>query len=73
MTIEQLKAQALKLPHHERAALARELLESLDKDSEIEQAWYDEAERRLLELEEGSADAYTLEEVLEGARARPRG
>ena len=73
MTIDQLKSEALKLSHHERARLARELLESLDEDSEVEQAWYDEAERRLLELEEGEVETFSAEEVLEGARARMKG
>lgn len=45
----------LKLPHHQRARLARELIGSLDEDAEMDQAWYDEVERRLLELEETAA------------------
>lgn len=73
MTIEQLKNEMLKLPHHERARLARELLESLDEDAEIEQAWYDEAERRLLELEEGKVEAAPAEEVFASARTRLKG
>jgi putative addiction module component (TIGR02574 family) len=73
MTIDQLKREALKLPLDERARLARELLESLDEDSEIEQAWYDEAERRLIELEDGAAEKFSLEEVVAGAQGRRQG
>lgn len=72
MTIEELKREVLKLPHHQRARLARELIESLDEDAEIEQAWYDEAERRLLELEEGKMEGVSAEEVFASARERLR-
>jgi putative addiction module component (TIGR02574 family) len=73
MTIEQLKSEALKLPHHERARLAQELIESLDEDSEIERAWYKEAERRLLEIREGRVETVSGEDVLASARARLKG
>jgi hypothetical protein len=46
MSIEQLEAEALKLPRHIRARLAEALIASLDEDSESEQAWEDEAEVR---------------------------
>jgi putative addiction module component (TIGR02574 family) len=73
MTIEQLKSEALKLPHHERARLAQELIESLDEETEIERAWYEEAERRLLEIREGKVAAVSAEEVFAAARARLKG
>jgi hypothetical protein len=44
--MERLEAEVLKLPRSYRARLAETLISSLDDDSEIEQAWEDEAERR---------------------------
>ncbi len=63
MTIDQLENEALKLPQHERARLAQRLISSLDEDIEVEQAWYDEAERRLAELDSGEAVEVPAEEV----------
>ena len=60
MTIEQLEAEALKLPREVRARLAEVLISSLDEDSEIERAWEKEAEeryQRYLAGEEGAASA----------------
>ncbi len=46
---EQLEAEALKLPRNERIILGQELLVSAitQEETDIEKAWYDEAERRL--------------------------
>lgn len=63
MTIDQIENEVLKLPQHERARLARRLLSSLDEDSELEKAWYDEAECRLAELKAGEATEIPAEEV----------
>jgi hypothetical protein len=46
MTVEQLEAEAMKLPLHQRAQLARLLLSTLDEDFDAEQAWEGVAERR---------------------------
>lgn len=70
MTIDQLRSEAFKLPHHERARLAKELIESLDEDVELERAWYEEAERRLRELESGDARTIPADQVFAEARAR---
>jgi putative addiction module component (TIGR02574 family) len=72
MSIEELRAEALKLTPESRAYLARELLASLDtmSESELEQLWLDEAIRRDDELDSGAAQAFPAEEVL--ARARER-
>ncbi len=72
MSVEELRAEALKLTPESRAYLARELLASLDtmSDIEVEQLWFDEAIRRDDELDDGTAKAYSAEEVL--ARARNR-
>ncbi len=72
MTVEELKAEALRLAPEGRADLARELLSSLESlsDSEIERLWLDEAERRLAELERGDATADPAEVVFARIRAR---
>jgi len=52
---EQLLVDALKLPPQERAALAGQLIESLDTkiDEDAEAAWSAEIDRRVGELESG--------------------
>jgi putative addiction module component (TIGR02574 family) len=44
----------MKLTPGERAALAQRLLASLDEDSEIEEAWAVEVERRIADVESGA-------------------
>ena len=72
MTIDELKAEALRLTPEERAELASELLVSLDdlSASEIEKLWLEEAERRDAALDNGSARAIPADEVFSSARAR---
>ncbi len=72
MTIDELKAEALRLTPEERAELASELLVSLDdlSASEIERLWLEEAERRDAALDNGSAKAIPADEVFSSARAR---
>jgi hypothetical protein len=72
MSIEELKAEALRLDPEARAYLARVLLASLDgmSDAEIERLWIVEAVARDDELNRGAARAYPADEVLARARAR---
>ena len=49
--LEILESEALKLTPSERPALAQRLLASLDVDSEIEEAWAAEIERRIADVE----------------------
>lgn len=72
MSIEELKAEALRLNPAARADLARLLLASLDamSETEIERLWIDEAIARDDELDRGAARAYPADEVLARARAR---
>jgi len=72
MTIDELKAEALRLTPEERAELASELLLSLDdlSKSETERLWLEEAERRDAALDNGSAKAIPADEVFSSARAR---
>ena len=57
MNPKQLLAEALQLPPEERAALAGELIQSLDTevDDEAEAAWSAEIRRRVERLEAGLA------------------
>ena len=72
MTIDELKAEVLRLAPEGRADLARELLVSLDalSEKEIEGLWLDEADRRLAELDSGDARADPSDMVLARVRAR---
>jgi len=56
---------AMKLPPEARAALAGSLLESLDTevDANAEAAWVVEIERRLREIEQGTATTVSWDEV----------
>jgi hypothetical protein len=74
MSIDELKAEALRLDPEARADLARELLASLDglSEAEVEKLWIDEAIRRDEDLDSGAARAYPADEVLDRARARRR-
>lgn len=53
--VEKLLADALQLPSQARAALAAQLIESLDKEvgEDAEAAWSSEIARRVKELETG--------------------
>ena len=72
MSIEELKAEALRLDPAARADLARLLLASLDamSEAEIDRLWIHEAIARDDELDRGAARAYPADEVLARARAR---
>jgi putative addiction module component (TIGR02574 family) len=67
--LERLEAQALALTHGERAVLAQRLLASLDKDAEIEEAWAEEVERRIAEVESGVVRVIPIAEALASVRA----
>jgi putative addiction module component (TIGR02574 family) len=62
--IDELSRKARALPPEERIRLAEELLSSVqDSDEEIEAAWAEEIERRLEEVENGTAKLIPAEEV----------
>jgi putative addiction module component (TIGR02574 family) len=65
VTVDQLESEVLKLPEQDRARLVRRLLASLDADNAREQAWYDEAERRMADLESGAAEEIPAGQVFE--------
>lgn len=67
MTTAQFEAELLKLPRNVRARLAERLLASLD-ESDIDEAWTEEAERRYREHRNGDESGLPLKEVLEAIR-----
>ncbi len=68
-TFETIESEALKLSVTERAKLAEHLIASLDEDSEIDDAWGAEVERRIAEIEAGTAQLIPAAEVIANARA----
>jgi putative addiction module component (TIGR02574 family) len=66
---ETLEAEALKLTVAEPAKLAEHLIASLDEDSEIEEAWATETERRIAEIEAGTVQLIPAAEAIASARA----
>ncbi len=68
--IDELSRKARALPPEERIRLAEELLSSVqDSDEEIEAAWAQEIERRLEEVESGTAKLIPAEEVFAEIRS----
>lgn len=72
MSVQELEAEVLRLPSHERARLAEVLIASLDEEDEISRAWADEAERRYEELRSGAVKSIPAEEVFARVRSRLR-
>jgi len=68
--LEMLESEALKLTPSERAALAQRLLASLEEDSEIEEAWAAEIERRIAEVESGAVQVVPIAEALAQVRVK---
>ncbi|MBS0448269.1 MAG: addiction module protein [Proteobacteria bacterium] len=68
--VEELSARARTLPPEDRARLAEELLESLEQDpsTEVEAAWDREIQRRVAEVEAGTAALIPAEDVHAEAR-----
>ncbi len=70
MSLEELEAEALKLPPEQRERLAEKLLSSVDPGLQHEAEWAAEADRRVQQLREGSVQSVDAEEVLRAARKR---
>ncbi len=71
MNLKQIEGEALHLTEEERAELAQKLLISLDSPSEneISEAWLKEAQRRARELDKGTIQPISSDEVKRKARA----
>lgn len=65
MNIDILEQEALHLPIIERASLAEKLLSSLDdlSEKEAELLWLKEAQRRASEIDDGTVQLISAEEV----------
>jgi putative addiction module component (TIGR02574 family) len=65
MNIQAIEKEALELPIEERARLAATLLSSLEQlpETEVENLWLSEAQRRADEIDEGLVELVTAEEV----------
>ena len=72
--IKEIASEVLRLSITERAELAKQLLESLDNISETEneQLWAQEAERRYSEFKAGRSMAIPAEEVFARVRSRKK-
>ena len=68
MSIHEIEARALQLPPDQRAALARQLIASLDAASETEEMWAEEAARRSAALGSGDAEPVAAATVFAQAR-----
>ncbi len=65
-----IEAAALELPRADRVHLAERLLESLDTDDEMLQAWIDESERRLDAIDRGEMKTVPFSDVITELNAR---
>jgi hypothetical protein len=74
MSLEQLKAEAMKLTPEARAKLAHALLVSLEdlSGAEVDRLWVEEAIRRDEEIDSGKVYLRPAHEVLKDARSRLR-
>jgi putative addiction module component (TIGR02574 family) len=64
MSTDEFVAKALRLPRHERARVAEEILSSLEEpDDVVAAAWATELERRSREVAEGRIQAVAWETV----------
>jgi putative addiction module component (TIGR02574 family) len=71
-TLEKVRSEALRLSEAERAELAHSLVSSLDgpADAGAESAWDKEIQRRLGEIDAGTAELIDREELRLRMRAR---
>jgi putative addiction module component (TIGR02574 family) len=69
---DEILRAALSLPLGDRAMLADHLLTSLDgpNQKQIDEAWAEEAERRMREIDEGKVEAIDGELVMQRLRSR---
>ena len=71
-SITKLESQALQLAPEDRVSLADRLLASVSADNEVDDAWSQEAERCLAELENGTVADLSLEAAIARARVAIR-
>jgi putative addiction module component (TIGR02574 family) len=67
--VDELSQKALELPPEERVRLAEKLLATVHEvDAEVEAAWDQEIQRRLAEIDDGTAKLIPAEEVFAEVR-----
>ena len=73
-TLDKLRAEALSLPAEQRAALAHDLIDSLDSpaDPDAADAWDAEISRRLAEIDAGTANLVDRAELRRRMQQRMR-
>lgn len=69
-SLDQLTADAMKLPLRDRVQLAQRLVSTLDDEVEsgAEELWFAEADRRLEELRSGKIEGIDADEAFRSAR-----
>jgi putative addiction module component (TIGR02574 family) len=68
--VDELSQKALELPPEERVRLAEKLLATVHQiDAEVEAAWDQEIQRRLAEIDNGTAKLIPAEEVFAEVRS----
>ena len=75
LELETLRNAAMTLSEQERAALAKDLVASLDgpEDEGVAEAWDREIRRRIQQIDSGEVELLDAKEVLSRARDRIRG
>jgi len=68
--LDQLTADAMKLPLRDRVQLAQRLVSTLDDEVEsgVEELWFAEAERRLEEIRSGKVEGVDADDAFRSAR-----
>ena len=71
-SVSEIESEARQLSTRERARLVRRLLATLENEDQgdVEQAWLDEAERRLAAYRRGETTARPAEDVFEAILSR---
>jgi putative addiction module component (TIGR02574 family) len=69
-TLESLKAEVMSLAPADRARLLDQLIVSLDRDEDTEEAWNELALKRENDIESGSIQGVPLEDVVARLEAR---
>ena len=67
--LESITTEAFKLTPEDRVRLAERLLASVFADDDVEQAWAEEVERRIQEIEGGRAQLITAADAIARVRA----
>ena len=69
-TLSEVTKEALSLPVEDRVVLAQRVWESMEHfaNTDVENAWMDEADRRWREIEEGKVQCQPADQVMKAAR-----